>query len=159
MPRYNRRGKTRYFLVTSIANQAAPTVAEINAGVPLHDVLRAFNGFTSEIEDLDAGDQGSTFNKTIPGGETAEASSMTFYAGDAAADEEEAVRAALVEGANRFVVRCHWGAPVAAAPCDVFPVRIKASNDDPNGENNVTATYTVGFSITDAPSKYVDIAA
>jgi hypothetical protein len=159
MPRYNRRGKTRYFLVTTIVNPAAPTVAEINAGVALHNVLRSVNGFTSTFEDLDAADQGSDFNKTIPGGQTPEASSMVFYAGDDAADTEEDVRAVMVENAERYIVRVHWGAPAATQPADVFPVRIKGSNDDPNGEGNATATYTTQFSIYDEPNKYVAIAA
>lgn len=158
MSRFNRRGTEQVFLVQSIANQAAPTVAEINAGTDLHPVLRALTGFTTSVEDLDAADQSSDFNKTIPGGETPEASSMTFYAGDADADDEETVRAAFVEGDEAFIVFCPRGAPTATEPCDVFPVRIKANNDD-KVVANAAATFTVQMSIHESPSKQVAIAA
>jgi hypothetical protein len=156
MGRFNRRGTEQVFLVTSIPDPTAPVAATIAAGVGLHPVLRSLNGFTSEVADLDAADASSTWDKTIPGGESAANSSMTFYAGDDDADTEEDVRAAFVEGAERFIVFCPRGAPTAGEPADVFPVRIKANNDDKTFEN-AAATFTVQMSIHDEPSKQVAI--
>lgn len=158
MPRYIPTGKTRWFLVPTLANPAVPKATEISAGTPLHDVLRSYSGFTAEHADADSADLGSTWDKTVPSTRSASASSMTLYAGDAAADEEETVRAALTPGDDMFVVRCHWGAPTATQPCDVFPVIVKHTNTDAAGRTDV-ATYTVGFSIHDDPSIYVDIVA
>lgn len=156
MPRFNRRGKTRWYLVTTIT-VGAPTVAQIAAGVRMDVALRSLSGFTSAIEDLDAADASSTWGKTIPGGETAEASSMTLYQGDLDADAEETIRAAQVVGANRYMVEAVRGAPVIGDPVNIFPVRVKGVNND-NTAENATATYTAQYSIYDPPTKYVDIA-
>lgn len=154
MPRYNSRGKTRVYFALAIANRAAPTVAEINAGTALAPALRTFEGFTSEVEDLDNADFSSTWGKTLPGGETAADSSMTFAAGDVAGDVEESIRNALVQGANGFVVWCWWGAPTAGQRASVYPARIKSNNQMPKPENAI-AEFQVGFSLYDPPSKYV----
>jgi len=158
MPRFNRRGKTKVYLVQTIADPAAPTVGEIEAGVALHPVLRSYTGFTSEKADLDAADQSSDWNKTIPGGETPASSSLTLYAGDDVADDEEDVRTEFTEDDEVYVVWCLWGVPVEGEPANVFPVRIKAINDD-SMTDQVAGTYTVGASIYDPPNKYVAIAA
>lgn len=145
------------YLVTDIPNPAAPTVAQITAGVDITAVLRGSTGFTSEVADLNAEDQSSTWAKTIPGGETAQASSLNLYAGDLDADTEEVIRDAFVEGSERFVVFCLRGAPTAGEPANVFPVRIKAVNDQ-NYTSQEAANYMVGVSIFDPPSKNVSIA-
>lgn len=156
MPRFNRRGKTRWYLVTTIT-VGAPTVAQIAAGVRVDVALRSLNGFTSAVDDLDASDASSTFEKSIPGPEKAEASSMQLYQGDADADAEETIRAAMVVNANRYMVECVRGAPTIGDPVNIFPVRVKGVNSD-NTADNATATYTSQFSIYDPPTKYVDIA-
>ncbi len=158
--RFNRRGRTGVWLVSTLADPAEPTDDEIAAGVALHEVLAATNGFSSEQDDLPVPDAGSTWNGTIPGGETPEASSMTFYAGTANADAEETVRAALVEGDEAYVVFTKWAkTPTATNPADVFPVRVKAVNDEYNLGENSPARFVAGFSIYDSPSKHVDIVA
>lgn len=158
MPRFNRRGRTGVHFVPTIANRAAPTVLEINAGTPLHEVLAASSGFTSEQEDLPVPDLGSTWGKVIPGGETAAASSLTFWSGDADADVEETVRAALVEGASGFIVWTKRAkTPAAGQPVDVFPVRVKATNEQYSVDNG-GAQFMTGFSIHEPPSKNVDAA-
>lgn len=159
MPRFNRRGKTGVYYLTSLASQTAPSAAAINAGTALHEVMAAWNGFSSEVADLPVPDLGSTWEGSIPGGETPAASSITFYAGDLDADTEEAVRAVLVEGDTGFIVVVKRAKAAAAAdPVDVFPVRIKASNDE-YSVDNAPGRYMVGFTIYDPPNKNVDAAA
>ena len=159
MPRYNGRGRTRWFFVAALASPSSPSAAAVAAGTALHVALRSLTGFTSEVEDLDNSDYSSTWGKTLPGGETAAASSMTFAAGDTTTDPEEVIRAALGEGLNGYIVRSRYGAPVATSGRgDVYPVRIKANNQDTIAENAVQ-TFTVGFSIYDPPSKSVTFAA
>lgn len=159
MPRFNRRGNTGVHFVLTIADPDAPTAVEIAAGTPLHEVLAASTGFTSEQSDLPVPDLGSTWEGTIPGGETPAASSLTFWSGDDDTDVEETVRAALVEGSTGFVVWSKRSKVAAAAdPVDVFPVRVKASNEQ-YGVDNAGAQFQVGFSIYDPPSKNVAVAA
>jgi len=159
MGRFNRRGNTGVYYVATLADPTAPSAATINAGTPLHEVMAAWSGFTSEQADLPVPDMGSTWEGTIPGGETPAASSITIYGGDDDADPEEVARAALVEGDTGYIVVVKR-AKVAAAgePCDVFPVRVKASNDDYSADN-AAARFTVGFTIYDPPSKNVEAAA
>jgi hypothetical protein len=153
MPRYNPKGRSRWYFVASLATPGNPSAAAVIAGDPLHTTLKALSGFTSEVEDLDNSDMSSTWGKTPA------ASSMTFYAGDAPADVEEVTRAALGQGLAGFIVLSRYGAPVASTgKGDVYPVRIKASNQDALAENAVQ-TFTVGFSIYDPPSKNVSFAA
>lgn len=156
MPRFNRRGKTRWYLVTTLT-VGAPTTTQVLAGTRVDVALRSLNGFTSTIEDLDAADASSTWGKTIPGGETAEASSMTFYQGDLDADLEETIRAAHTVGANRYLVSSKRGAPAVGDPVDIFPVRVKGVNDDQTTDN-ATATYTAQYAIYDPPVKNIDLA-
>jgi hypothetical protein len=159
MPRYNPKGRSRWYFVASLATPGNPSAAAVVAGTGLHTTLKALSGFTSEVEDLDNSDMSSTWGKTLPGGETPAASSMTLYAGDETADVEEVTRAALGQGLAGYIVSSRYGAPVASTgKGDVYPVRIKASNQDPLAENAVQ-TFTVGFSIYDPPSKNVSFAA
>lgn len=159
MPKFNRRGNTGVYYVPTIANPAAPTVAEITAGTPLHGSLAALTGFTSEQGTIPVPVLSDTWDGTIPGAETAAASSLTFYAGDEDADDGEAIRAALVEGDNGFVV---WvkrtKVPVSGEPVDVFPAQVMASNDE-YSVDNAAARFVVGFAIPDPPVKNVAVAA
>ena len=158
MPRFNRRGNTGIWFVPTLAAPANPSAAAIAAGTPLHEVVTAVNGFTSEQSDLPVPDVGSTWEGTIPGGETPAASSLRIWAGNDAADAEEVARAALVEGDEGYIVFTKWNkTPTSTDPADVFPVRVKAKNDEYTGDN-APAGFTVGFSIYDPPQKDVTIA-
>lgn len=160
MPRFNRRGRSGVWFVASLANPAAPSAAAIAAGTAIHNELKSFTGFTSEVADLDNADWGSTFEKTLPGGETPAGSSLTVYAGDVDADAGETIRAAIggnnVSGFIVFVKRSKT--PATGERADVFPVRGKGANDDREAGNAV-ATYTVGFAIPDTPNKNVSLVA
>jgi hypothetical protein len=156
MGRFNRRGTTRVYLVTTLT-VGAPTVAQITAGTRLDVAIRSLTGFTSKVDDLDAADMSSTWGKTIPGAETAESSSITFYQGNLDADVEETIRAAHTVGASRYIVFSKRGAPTAGEPVDFYPVRVAAVNDDQNADN-ATATFTVQYSIYDPPVKNLDAA-
>ena len=161
MHRFNRRSNTGVYYVPDdgFVDPTAPTAAEITAGQPLHDALAASSGFTSEDEDLPVPDLGSSWGKTIPGGKTAAASSLTFWSGDDDADLEEVIRAALPEGDAGYIV---WSkrtrVPVAADPVDVFPVRIKSTNEQ-YGVENAGAQFMTGFSLYEEPDKDVAVAA
>ena len=62
-------GRTTVWSVPTIANIAAPTVAEINAGTNLTDLITpdGLIGFQPETADVDNTSLGSTYNTTLPG--------------------------------------------------------------------------------------------
>lgn len=62
-------GRTRVSWVPSIANIAAPTVAELNAGTILHDKMTpdGLAGFEPDTADVDVSALDSTFNTVVAG--------------------------------------------------------------------------------------------
>jgi hypothetical protein len=62
-------GFTRVYSVLTIANIAAPTVAELNAGIALQSIITAdgFVGFRPETADVDTSALDSTFNTVLGG--------------------------------------------------------------------------------------------
>lgn len=150
MPRFNRRGQEQVIFVPTLASTTAPSAAAIAAGTDLHPALRAISGFNYTSEDLDVADMSDTWGKTIPGGDTAADSSMTFYEGDDDADIERAIEAALTKGTSGFVVFSPEGTPASGATARVWPVRVKSNNPDETADN-AGATFTVGFTIPDPP--------
>jgi len=62
-------GKTRVYWVTTIANQAAPTTTELNAGIDLTATLTAdgLSGFQPDTADVDTSSLASTFNSVTNG--------------------------------------------------------------------------------------------
>jgi hypothetical protein len=69
MPDITADGKTRVYWVTTIANIAAPTTSELNAGIALQSTLTAdgLNGFNPDTADVDTSALDSTFNTTVNG--------------------------------------------------------------------------------------------
>jgi hypothetical protein len=69
MPDSNADGRTRVYSVPSIANIAAPTVAELNAGVRLDGLITpdGLVGFEPETGAVDNSKLNSTFQTTTPG--------------------------------------------------------------------------------------------
>jgi hypothetical protein len=62
-------GKIRAYWVTSIANQNAPTVSELNAGIDLTATITAdgLSGFQPDTADVDTSSLASLFNSTRNG--------------------------------------------------------------------------------------------
>lgn len=62
-------GRTRVYWVSSIANQNAPTAAELNAGTALQSLLTpdGLNGFQPDTADVDVSALDSTFNTVVAG--------------------------------------------------------------------------------------------
>jgi hypothetical protein len=69
MPDITADGKTRVYWVTTIANTAAPTTTELNAGISLQATLTAdgLNGLAPDTADVDTSSLASTFNTTVNG--------------------------------------------------------------------------------------------
>ena len=65
--RYIPPGTTRYYWVPTIANKAAPTRSELNAGSDLTAEISAVSGFATSSDQQDTPDLGSRFGvRSIP---------------------------------------------------------------------------------------------
>lgn len=118
---YTKFSTTTYLWVPTIASQAAPTLAEFNAGKNLTPEITAVAGFQKSTASLDLPKAGTTFTGNLPGRQTASDSSLTFTLSTAGPTVD--VRSVLTEGLSGFIVICNEGI-VASGYCDIWPVRI-----------------------------------
>lgn len=143
MARYIRRGNDRWIFAPAVANKAAPTRAEINAGTVLHTQMSGVDGFAYDVGSEESWDWASTYDKNIPGTVSSPDSSLTFRDDNASST----IRTALAKNTAGFIIRMPQG-DVAGRLALVFPVRSKGANhsNDPG-----SAQFTVGFAIEDEP--------
>lgn len=155
MARYTPDELEQWLYVETIADTAAPSTAELAAGVNLFCDSMSYSGFTFTVGTTEVPDGCSRFTKTIPGRASAEASSIQFYMDD---DPAAVIRDSLPVNGVGHVVRVH---PVSGAPApltagtvvEVWPVAITGNNvDTPTlGE---AAKFTVGFAHPDTPEQF-----
>lgn len=148
--RYFRPGVTKIYWVEAIADKAAPTRAELDAGVDLSAEVAEIEGFMVTSETLETPDYGSRFNSKIPGAITADDSALITYADRTSAD----IRAVLDRDDNGFIVLLDEG-DVVGQLMDVFPVRVSAvpklrARSDP-------AQIRTQFTVTSEPAENVTI--
>lgn len=155
MARFFRRGKEKWVFAPAVANPAAPTRAEINAGTVLTQPgdtaaagVAAVAGFTLSNAPITVPDAASTFDKSIPGVDSTDASSITIYDDDASSTK----RTALAKGTAGFIIRMPYG-DVAGKRCEVWQVRTTGVNDDANLVAAEGATFVVGCSIEAQPNQ------
>lgn len=158
MARFFRRAKERWVFAPAVANLAAPTRAEINAGTVLTEPgSSAVSGFAADPtgfrlmnEPIATPDAASSFDKQIPGLNRVDGTpTIVFYDDDAGT----AIRTALAEGTAGFVMRMPNGDAVGKR-VGVWPVKVAGLNDDLGVLNaGAAATFEVQFSVTAEPQK------
>jgi hypothetical protein len=153
MPRFMRKGTTRFYYVPTIANATLnPTTAEVTAGTRLDTVLAEVNGFTFSNDVITTPDMSSTFDATIPGTDTSEDSSLVFYEDKTFASNT--AKAALLKGTTGFIVIFFQGvagvSPAAADRCDVWPILV-AANVRLYTAGNEAAQWRADFAATATP--------
>lgn len=136
-----------YFALT-IADIAAPTRLEINAGTDLTEEIADLSGW-SVTTGMIATPGMSRFTKQIAGRTTAEDSSLTFYA-DQGGDD---VRTILARGDRGFIIFCDGGDAVGNL-ADVFPVLVRNVGKVRTLADQASQ-LTVGFAITGVPAEDV----
>lgn len=151
--RYFHRGTTKVYAVTTIANTAAPTRAELNAGTDLSNEIQAMSGWAVSGNEVETPDLGTTFNSKLPGSTSVEESSITMYADNNGAD----VRTLLPRGTSTHIVVL-FGGDIAANKMDVFKVRVRGLSK-PVGLEDEAALIEVQFSITKEPNENLAIPA
>lgn len=110
-----------YYWVPTIAVQAAPTLAELNAGKDLTKQLNALSGFDTTTADIALPLAGTSFTGSLPGRKTANASSMTFVLSQTGPASD--VRSVILEQAVGNIVIFNEGV-VTGGVMDIFPVRV-----------------------------------
>lgn len=147
MARYIRRGKSALKFAPAVATLTAPTRAEITAGTVLTASLAEIGGFTFANETVPTPDLSTTFDTKIPGVDTAEDPSLTFYDDDASST----IRTALAKGTTGFILRFPHG-DVATKRVEVWPVTVTMVSDEYTVGND-PARFTVGFAVTGVPAQ------
>lgn len=156
--RYMLKGVAKVHFVPTIANKAAPTVAEITAGDDITDDISAMNGFEFSNSPIQTPDLSTTFTNQIGGEDTAADSNMEFYA----RGTTDLTHDALVKGSAGYIVIFWQGyagsSHAAADKCEVWPATV-TSNSRMYTVDNEAAKYRVNFSLTSPPSQSAVVAA
>ncbi|MFE9923269.1 hypothetical protein ACFYQA_17290 [Streptomyces sp. NPDC005774] len=150
--RYYRRGTTKVLWLPAIANKAAPTRPEINAGTALEGETGAMAGWQTTSATVPTPALGSRFTPTVGGEITAADSSLTFWADKGGQD----VRTLLPREARGFVVWMDEG-DVPGQTCDVYPAQV--TSQAKVRELDGAAQIMAQFSITSEPSENAPIPA
>jgi hypothetical protein len=158
MARYVYEGKTDAWWVTTIANKAAPTVAEINAGTNLTNFV-AKDGVATNFTNnkVDSASIAETFNAQLAGSFGSDLE-LTMFRDDTA----DTAWNLWVQGTNGFVVlrrAVASGAAVAAAQkVEVFPAQMLEPTVA-NSAQDTQVRFTGGVAVTSAPNQKATIAA
>lgn len=143
---------TKIAICTTVADKAAPTRANIDAGTEVLPEVSAVNGFQIAGNAIDAGDYGSRFTAQITGRTQVGDCSLVFYQ-DQGTDD---VRTWLTQGTTVFVL-IMWGGDVEGQLMDVFPAEVLSCGL--SIPDNAAADITVSFAITSKPAVNVEIPA
>jgi hypothetical protein len=153
MSRYFRRGTSVIYFVPGTSKPTTATA--VTAGTDLTDAVAEISGFTFTNSPIPTPDMGAAFTKSIPGEDTAEDSSMTFYENPATGSPEDDARTALPKGQEGFVVLVPHpaavGGPAATGDkVEIWPVISTGVNREWSAGND-PARFMVQFAITDVP--------
>jgi hypothetical protein len=150
--RYYRPGLTQVNYTPAIANKAAPTRAEINAGTNLSPETNAIDGWQPQSNFLDAPDLVSAFVPKVAGSVEAGDSSLTLYASSNSVD----VRTLLPRGTVGFILMLDES-DTAGRKMDVYPVTV--GSQAKIRDIGDVAKIQINFAITSAPAENVTIPA
>lgn len=148
-------GRTRVAFVPSIANIAAPTVTELNAGTLLQSKLipTGLVGFENTTATVDNTSLASTFDTTLPGRQSFSGTMLILKKQDAGVDPVYTLL--TVPSTNGFIVirdelleSVAWA---ASQSMEVYPGRTAAHSKLGRGEANSLLRYQVPFMISDKP--------
>jgi hypothetical protein len=119
--RYIRPGVTKVYWVVTIATQATPTRAELNAGTDVSDEVAEINGFQTISESVDTPDLSSRFVSKIPGRINADDSSINFYSSSTGFND---ARSILPRDTSGFVVIMDGGDVTTTGRMDIYNVKV-----------------------------------
>lgn len=148
-------GNTRVFFVLAIANQAAPTVAELNAGLALQSLITAdgLEGFEADTSDVDNTALNSTFDTVTIGrdkysGTLLRMKKQTPLAGDTAFTTMIRGQAGYVAIRRDIAETTGWA---STQGLEVYPV-VCGQRKRLKPEGNTLTRWEAPTKITNAPS-------
>jgi hypothetical protein len=144
-------GVTEILFCPSIANKAAPTFAELDAGTDLTRDVADISGWMTTSAMIDTPDLKTRFVSQIPGRITAEESSITFYSDvDRGAGD---VSSLLPRDTDGYIVIADGG--LASAIGDAFQVTVSSNSMSRSLDN--AGQRVVKFAIRSEPAEGVTL--
>lgn len=146
-------GKTRVYWVTTIANIAAPTTTELNAGIDLTATLTAdgLSGFQPDTADVDTSSLASTFTTNVNGRTSFSNTQLTLkkqLSGDTIFTTLVRDTAGFVAIRRSLAQATAWA---STQPLEIYPALCEEiSRMDP--APNTIERYVIGIKITASPS-------
>jgi hypothetical protein len=116
--RYYAVGVTEVLFCATIANTAAPTFAELDAGTDISDEVADWSGWSVSTNFIDTPTLGTRFTAQLPGRISAESSSITVYADRLSVD----LRDLMPRDTTGYIVIADGG--LASGVGDVFKVQV-----------------------------------
>jgi hypothetical protein len=150
--RFFRPGTSSVVFCTTVANKAAPTRAEINAGTDLRNEVAEINGFQMTSESQPTPDLGNRFTSSVAARITAGDSSITFWESVTGVD----VRSLLPRDTTGFLLLMSGG-DTAGRKMNVAPITVASLATDYSLEE--VARLIVSFTITSSMAENVTIPA
>jgi hypothetical protein len=154
MPRIQFTGTGKLYFCTTISNTAAPTVAQVSAGVNLTGFLRQDGLDRSEDGALvDTATAADLFDTTDIGTSSAKLE-LTLYRDTVTADDD--AWAALPKGTRGYLVVAPFGfsgasgVPAAADRCEVWQIAVSSRSMAPIGKDTAQ-TFKVTCAVPSAP--------
>lgn len=149
-------GKVRVYFVPTIANIAAPTVAELNAGTALTSRLTptGLEGFESSDADVDSTSLASTFDTKLPGRTSFSGTGLVFKKDDGT---DTVFNALSTKGTTGNIVVRSNGVDQATAwtigqLCRVYPGRTGTHSPVGIGEANSMERFRIPWFISPEPN-------
>ena len=127
--RYSRKGKAAIKFSATLTDVTAPysaTRAEITGATDILAQLAEIGGMQYSNEPIDTPDMASSFDTQIPGADTTDPPTFTFYDTDEASP---AIRTALAKGVTGYLLVFPQG-DIAARRMEIWPVQSTGINDE-----------------------------
>lgn len=148
-------GRTRVAFVPTIANIAAPTTAELNAGTLLQSTLvpTGLEGFENTTADVDNTSLASTFDTKLPGRQSFSGTGLVLKKQDGT---DTVFILLTVPNTNGYIVirdsLTEGTAWASTQNVEVHPIRTATHSMLGRGEANSVLRYRVPTPITGAPN-------
>lgn len=148
--RYYPPGTRAVYWLPAVGSVAAPTRAELDAGIDLTGEIAAMSGFSVSSATVSVPDLSTRFAPDIPGAITAASSSITFYA----SEDSDDIRSVLPRDQAGFVAVL-WEGDQPGRSMDVYPCTVTSVPKDVTTTN--AGQMSVDFAITAVPAENVEI--
>lgn len=149
--RYSRKAKAAIKFSATLTDATSPysvTRAEIAAATDILAQLAEIGGMQYSNNPIDTPDMATSFDTQIPGSDSTDPPTFTFYDTDEAAP---AIRAALAKGATGYLLVFPQG-DIAARRMEIWPVTSTGVNDEWQAGNE-PARYVVTTVVSAPPTQ------